>query len=254
MKHLYHLLHAFPDRLLFRTVRYVIYAILALLLSSCCTYHSSTKGSENIVSKTYDFKDFDALEISRSFDVRIIPSDTYKVVMSYNDNMASYVEVQQYNRTLRLSVKPGGFRNFDPSATLHLPHIKKIRASGASDITMEEYRGTDLDLNFSGATKFTAKLLQLDQLKMIASGATHIDIEGTVQNGNIYLSGASRFKGEQLTVSQDLSLNGSGASRINLIANGNIDLSLSGASHFTCEGTGSIVKRIVSGASRLNKK
>lgn len=73
MKHLYHLLHVFPDRLLFRTVRYVIYAILALLLSSFCTYHSSTKGSENIVSKTYDFKDFDAVEISRSFDVRTFP-------------------------------------------------------------------------------------------------------------------------------------------------------------------------------------
>jgi hypothetical protein len=163
----------------------------------------SVKGSGALISKE--------LEISNTFKATITQSDEYRVSVTLDDNLLEYLIVEKQNGNLRVRLKRGiSVRSVTLEASISLPEMSKVDASGASEATFSDFTASD-DVDF------------------IVSGASRIELAGTADEASIEASGASSARLEDFTVtSATASL--SGASSADLDVTGKIhEIDLSGA-------------------------
>ena len=228
--------------------------ILGILLLASCNSLNTIIGSDEINEKSYDFSGFNSLDISHSFNVEIFQSDEYKVIVTYNNNLEEYMEVTNQDKNLKIGL--AGRNNYGKTkltAKVYLPSLKSLEASGACNLQMDKFITDNLEIKLSGASKFIGFLTNKNNLTVETSGASKIELEGTSENADIELSGASNFKGKSLVVENKLAIDCSGASKLAITANGDITSKISGASHLDYYGTGTISDSKISGASSVQK-
>jgi hypothetical protein len=232
----------------------VLLVITSLFLLSGCKIVDSIDGSENIVEKTYDYKYFNNIETSHSFNTTIIQSDEYKIIIKYNDNLKDYLDVNMKDNTLNIGLLDGNsYNNTQLTAEIYLPAINKIKASGACSINIPQYSSNNLEVELSGSSVFNGKLNLTNNLSIEASGSSDIDLKGSTQNAKLQFSGATKLAGKDMVIDKKLTIDCSGSSSILLTVNGEINAELSGASTFNYYGNGVLVTKDVSGASSIKK-
>ena len=232
---------------------YKTYKLTTLLLLAFFTSFLSGQNStsDEISEKTYEFSNFDTLELSHAISVILVQSDTYRVAISCEDKYRDDVVVSQNNSTLKIRLKGRkSYKNINLSAVIHMPTVKKLEMSGASKVVFRDYKDSDLELELSGASSVRGIIALSNSLTVDSSGASDIKLEGTVKNADVEISGASSIKCLDLLIAQNLDLEASGASNAKLIANGRIKAKLSGASSFKYGGDAKTIKINSSGASR----
>ena len=95
--------------------------------------------------------------------------------------------------------------------------------------------------------------LKNDSLKVDASGASKVKVDGETKNLDVELSGASRLDAENLK-SENVSVDASGASNANVFVAGDLKVDLSGASHVNYSGNPKNLEKSTSGASSVKGK
>lgn len=226
---------------------------LALLLLLSCSIES-IEGSKNIIKKKYDLNDFNAIELSNSFDVEIIQSDDFKVLLDCNENIFEYVNLNVEDETLVAELDGMHmFSNTTLKLKIYLPKLKKIESSGASSIDFQEFHANKLKLDLSGASYVTGELFIAKKMIIEASGASEIQLNGKVENLELDFSGASEFEGKNFVVAEKFVLDASGASSITTTVNGTLDIEVSGASDVDYYGNGDLINEDVSGAGSVSK-
>jgi len=199
--------------------------------------------------------DFNAIDLSHSFNAEIIQSDQYKVVIEYNSNLKEYIDVLKDGKTLKIGLKDGHvYLDVKLSIKIYMPDITAINSSGACKITIAKFNTGNLKIDLSGASDLHADLDIANNLKINSSGASAIFMAGKAKNADLHFSGASKFSGKGMIIGENLFIEGSGASTITITADGKTNLDLSGASTINYYGKGSIVKSDVSGASSIRKR
>lgn len=83
------------------------FMIISALLLSACSIINIEKGSGTVVRESYNTQAFKELEISSVFDVELVPSDVYRVVIETDDNLQSMVEIENSNGKLSVKMKDG---------------------------------------------------------------------------------------------------------------------------------------------------
>lgn len=209
---------------------------------------------KNSVEKEFDITGFNQIEVGVTYDIEIIQSEEYKVVIRCDEKIVSKLDVRKEGKTLRLGLLNGKHKNAYLSAKIYMPDLQKIEASGASKITIPTFQTDELEIVSSGAVSIAGNLRINQNLTINGSGASNIDLKGTTQNATIELSGANDFNGKEFMVEHKLTANITGASSATLTANGNIFVDLSGASKLNYYGNGIVVEKNVTGASKLNKR
>lgn len=228
---------------------------VSILLLSGCISLDYVYGSDDVVETEYPFKDFNTVDISHSFSTKIIQSDSYKVIIQYNDNLKEHLNISSHNGVLEIGLLHGhNYKNTKLSATIYLPHLEGIKASGASSINIPKFSASHMEMELSGASDVYAQLHLTHHLNIEASGASDIRLEGSAQNANLSFSGATELSGKDMTIDNNLTIDCSGASALELTVNGEISIDISGASSFKYYGKGAIVKSDVSGSSSIHKK
>lgn len=231
---------------------FLLVAILFIGISSCNI--KSIKGSNVIVEKTYDLKNFNSLDLSSSFDIDIVQSDSYSVELYYNENLEEYIKLKVENNTLIAELKPNySFDNLDLHLKISTPHLNNIDASGACNIHFNTFKSKNLSFDLSGASEIKGKLIIDNKLSIEASGASDIQLSGKAAKLNLDFSGASEFNGKRLKILKRSIIESSGASEITINSDGPIDVNLSGASSFTYYGKGKIENQDISGVSSIKK-
>ena len=226
-----------------------------ITLLNACTSLNSIKGSEKTLEKEYTYNNFNKINVSYSFDIKIVQSDEYKVVVQYNENLEGYLSVYLTGETLKIGMETGHtYQNTKLSAEIHLPELDYVRASGSSYVHIPQFDTEDLKLYTSGASTLNASLNILTDFIIHASGASTITLEGKTKSASLDFSGASQLSGEKMEVSEQLNIDASGASSISVKSDGEIYIDASGASNINYYGKGTIVKSKTSGASSIKKK
>jgi hypothetical protein len=228
-------------------------------------------GSGDIVSKDYDFKDFDKVEISSFFKYEISQSASFSVKASTFENIIDRLDITQSGKTLFVRFKPGVFST-DASITVTMPELSSLEVSGASRGSAKGFQSTnscdlevsgasqlDMDIeagntevNVSGASKVTGKLKAQDA-RIEVSGASTCEITGSCNLGTLEVSGASRYNAADFRM-QNTNINVSGASHATIYTSGTLNLEVTGASTLDYSGNPILSKVNVSGASKLNSK
>lgn len=212
-------------------------------------------GSGNVVSETRDHSDFDRVHVSNAFELAVSQNESFRVTIQADDNVLPHVVVAQEGARLRLGLENGFYnlRNVTLKATVSMPDLRELDASGASMVTLEDFVATEpLKLEASGASKIVGDV-DCTELAVELSGASRAELTGSVGSLGVEASGASTAKLTEL-MANEATANASGASSAHVTAIERVSASASGASKVVYGGDAELASKHESGASSVRKR
>ena len=191
------------------------------------------KGSGNVQNEKRSVAEFNAIEVGGVFDVEVVAQKEFSVEIEADDNLLQYIRTEVRGGTLEIStdkrISPRGAIRVRISA----PDIERLQSSGASKLSLSNVKN--------------------DSLKVEASGASKLKVDGETRNLEIELSGASKIEAESLKA-ENVNVDGSGASCASVNVSGDLKADLSGASKVTYTGNPRNLEKSTSGASSVRGK
>jgi hypothetical protein len=239
-------------------VRYVMTIGLALvpLLAGCCAIplgRLPITGSGRVVTLEEDITEFDEVDVSHAFEVDITRAEGFSVVVRVDDNLREYLRVVKRGRTLVIGLEPGRPLNVGRAtleAEVTMPDLTGIGLSGASHVTITGFESArPLEVDASGASELRGDI-DAGDARFHVSGASRVTLRGSAEDLTIDGSGASRIDLSDFDVG-DADVELSGASRAMITASGRLDVQASGASHVTYSGSPAMGDIDTSGASSV---
>ena len=236
-------------------------ALAAMLLASlACTLPFDftfgnggplTRGSGNEVTLTPNVSGFDSLDIGHAFEVDIIQSQTYSLVITVDDNIEQYLVVDERGDTLVLGLEDGrAYSDVTLKAQISMPELRSLELSGASDAKFTQFESSDpFDLMASGASEVEGDI-EAGDVTIKLSGASDVRMEGEGRDLDLDASGASHVNLEGFAV-ENATLDLSGSSDVTVSVEGTLDVSASGASDVTYFGNPTLGEISTSGASSI---
>lgn len=175
------------------------------------SFGSGIKGSGVAAIEARDITDFNSVDVGGVFQVEITAQKDFAVEVEADDNLLQYIETEVSGGTLRITSD----KRLNPSSPIRIrisaPDIERIKSSGASKVSLNDLKNSELTVDTSGVSKVTLAG-QTANLTVDVSGASHIDAENlAAENANIDASGASHVS---VNVLNELRSDASGASKI----------------------------------------
>jgi hypothetical protein len=249
-----------------------IIGVCALGLMTGCTELGSIVGTGPIVNRTYDFSDFNGVEVSNAFEFEISQANTYGISVSTYQNVVDNLEITKSGTSLIVRLKEGRFTTPSPRVTVTMPDLQKLTVSGASKGSVRDFKSNNvlnvkvsgasqvnmnvesgsIKLDISGSSKLTGNLKSTDT-RLTVTGASRVDLNGTCGNTDIEVSGASQLNSANLAM-QDTNVNISGASSATINAKGTLNVDASGASTLNYLGNPVLKKVNINGSSKVNSR
>ncbi len=169
------------------------------------------KGSGNLATENRGLSEFKSVDVGSVFQVEITAQKDFGVEVEADDNLLPLIKTEVVSGVLKINSEQKMSPSHKIRVRISSPNIETLEVSGAANVTVNDLKNSDLKINASGASKIklngeTARLL------IDVSGATKIDAENlTAENANIDASGASTVT---VNVTGDLRTDASGASKI----------------------------------------
>lgn len=171
------------------------------------------EGSGEMASEERSIGEVTRLRVDCAFDIEIRFGKEPKLVLTFDDNLLEYITTEV--RGKRLTLDCSEELEIDESCRVELviPKLTEIEVNGAADIRVHE---------FAGAT-----------FEYVLNGAGNLEMDGTVDELEIELSGAGSVDARDLLAKRaEVNLNGAGSvdvyatefCRANLSGVGNIDI------------------------------
>ncbi|MDI3320482.1 head GIN domain-containing protein [Pinibacter soli] len=236
-------------------MRKAIFLILVTIGALVARGQEKVINDPNAVSRTVGT--FTEIEVSSAIDLYISQSDKEGLAVSAKDvEDRDHIRTEVSGHTLKISYDQGHkWNRGDKKLRVYIAvkTLTLIKSSGASDVYISgKLTGDLLELSMNGASDFKGEV-EVKRLVVGLSGASDTNIKGSAEVLEISASGASDFKGYDL-LTERCSLNASGASKIKITVNKELDAKLSGASDIYYKGTGLVKNIQSSGASSIVKK
>lgn len=230
--------------------------ILAVLTSSCVGFNEKNvklSGVTKVLTK--EVSAFDKVDVSGAIDVIVNIGNKSEVVIEADSAVMPYVVTEVKDRELKIYNKDIiGFYNFKNNkilVTITTPSILELESSGACDVTINDLKTDMFKVSLSGACDLIGSF-ECNVLDFESSGSSDSKLRGKVKDCNIELSGASDIKAFDLEV-DNLKIEGSGSSNVEINVQNSLDVELSGASELRYKGEPKYIKTDMSGVSNLTK-
>jgi hypothetical protein len=225
------------------------------------------------VTRSYDFTDFNIIEIGYAFKLEVTPADTYSITINANESLSEHIKVTKSGDRLEIGLDRVFFHfNRSPRVKITMPELRGLHLSGASEGNVTGFRSSrDLDLTLSGASELNmdmetgafkcelsgaselAGYLKAKSCDIELSGASETTLDGSGGNIRLDASGANQVDLAYFTVN-NADINLSGASDASLLINGRMDVSLSGGSFLEYGGNPTLGNFDVTGGSELTRR
>ena len=201
---------------------------------------------------------FHALEAGNALQVKVLVNSGAKpsVKISGDDNLVPLVEsfVRDGRLILRLQDNTSISPKLPLVADVVAGELDGVDVSGAA---VAKVKGGTKVNRFSASASDAAQVsmegLEASQAVATATGASHVDLSGSVALLKVHASGASQVKAQGLQV-EDARVSMSGASSVAVRANQSIAGNLSGASRLELHGGPAKNTVTTSGASQVIQK
>ena len=221
-------------------------AAMALLCSSCFHVNKnytngikSVKGEGEVISKTFDFADFDKIVINGHADVDFTQSSVYEVTVRTQESILEWLDYKMDGTTLIIQTKDRRSVNASQyDLVIQAPALKKLEINGATDFNVKGLRmDGDLDVQVNGAGDLDfnqvacdnfflqvngaadANLKSIDVRKMLkveVNGASDVDITGNAQDVSLEVNGAGDIDASGLKVAGEVKKHKAGLATIRI--------------------------------------
>jgi len=201
--------------------------------SASNTEHSSSSG----ISKSYDFTQFNALDISSNMEITLTQGAQYSVSLEADPKHLEDIKVELIDQELHIrSQRKINLNKSKVKVFITAPEFRKIELSGACvlEATNSISSQQPLAIEMSGATDVHL-VLDVPRLKIDASGATQGRFKGKTEVLEIEGSGALELDAVELEA-KSVSVDISGAGSAKVWATTNLRVELSGAASLQYKG------------------
>ena len=205
-----------------------IIAIAALL--------TATIFASDIQTKTYNYKDFNSVEVSSGMRLTVTQSDSYYIEIKAGEKDFNLLKVEKKGDVLKIYYKSSFFsfrwgKHDRVEVNIKMPSLTGLDLSGGSigNITMD-VAAKNFSADVSGGSILNGSL-NCANISFDISGGSKVDLSGKAKDLRMEGSGGSMFKLKDFSVA-------------------NVDADLSGGSHATVTMNG-ILNSEQSGGSRL---
>ena len=226
--------------------KFLYIAATALVCASCFHVNTNYKGGKNaingngdVISKSFDLKDFDQIVINGHADVDFTQSSTYEVTVRTQENIFEWLDYKVEGTTLVIEAKDHrDVRATTYDIVIQAPELKKLTVNGATDFNVKGLRmDGDLDVQVNGAGDLDfegitcnslsievngaadANLTSIDiarKLKVQVNGAGDVDITGSAVDVSLEVNGAGDIDATGLKVSGEVKKHAAGLARISM--------------------------------------
>ena len=226
--------------------KFLYIAATALVCASCFHVNTNYKGGKNaingegdVISKSFDFKDFDRIVINGHADVDFTQSSTWEVTVRTQENVLEWLDYKVEGTTLVIETKDHrDVRSKTYDIVIQAPELKKLTVNGASDFNVKGLRmDGDLDVEVNGAGDLDfdritcnslsvevngaadANLTSIDilkKLKVQVNGAGDVEITGNAVDVSLEVNGAGDIDASGLKVAGEVKKHAAGLAKIRL--------------------------------------
>jgi phage shock protein PspC (stress-responsive transcriptional regulator) len=149
----------------------------------------SQADNEDEDSKSFDYKNFDALVINASTDITIEQGEKFEVIVNNaNAEEIQAIKISQNGKTLTIEA----MQSHAPDITIKMPSITALKASGKCDITLVDFKATNLQITANDAVEIDAEI-EATKLVAVLDGKASLRVKGTAKNGEFTLNGAAEL-------------------------------------------------------------
>lgn len=194
---------------------------------------SKVRGSGNVIEQRREVSNFTGVVVSNAINVEAKFGPEYSVVVKTDDNLQDIIVTEL--RGDKLSIYSDGRYSSTAGVTVVVtsPKLNYVKGSGAANIDLSEVNGDTLYVRLSGASK--------------------LNVSGTIESIKIKTNGASVVDGFGLTA-RDAYVTSSGASHSKVNVTGLLNVKASGASNIEYKGEPANIEKRLSGASSLDAR
>ena len=200
----------------------IILCTLALACSCTFSFNNNSKRvvcMGDVVEKTLDLADFNAINVKGSSDMVITQSDVYSVKVTANEQVFEHLDYEVNDGWLEIKT----IDNVQIVAKTYkiyvsVPSLENLQVNGAADAEINNF-SSDKDLNVmvNGAGDFELSGIQVPSLSFVVNGAGDIEAAGLdVENvsvtvtgaGDVHLSGKAKMAKMVVTGAGDIDASG----------------------------------------------
>lgn len=169
----------------------------------CINCYPEKKVSEEADSEDVDYSnltDFNKIEISGKFDVRILHGDDYSVEMlgtsheknKYRIRRAGDLLMIEYRGPKKIKLNPRDFNIEELRINITLPVLEKIEATGFGTIRFDDFENERLEIDLHGPIDLRGHANTRD-LSVRLNGKSEADLSGRTDNLQARVEFASRL-------------------------------------------------------------
>jgi uncharacterized membrane protein YphA (DoxX/SURF4 family) len=181
--------------------------VLFFLATTAQAQRKPLTGSGTIINKTFDFKNFDKLELlDLSGKINVEIGKPFSISVAIDDNLEKLLAVSENNRELKIEFKGNEYNslyieNTNVNINITMPAIQEIKQRANSNLYINNITGPDFKLKNSGNGDVYLKG-KTEMLEMICAGNGDVNAEGisagTIKikksgNGDVFLNTDNPF-------------------------------------------------------------
>ncbi len=241
-----------------KSLAVIILIILAtgtiIFISSCARVGSAMNGSGNIIDQDIKVADFTGVDINGPFNLEIIQSDMFQVIISTDDNLTNRVQIAREDEILKIGIKaPATFFPTSLSVKIGMPRLYSLTLSGEVKARLTGFKSTfNFGLNASGKSILEGHL-EAGNSDFNISDGSQVNLNGSAIGLDLTGSGTCKLDLDNFAInSAKVHLKEGSEAILNI--NGRIDVSLADASKIYYVGNPIISNTSISGGSFMKHK
>jgi len=194
---------------------------------------STIEGSGNLETRELDLAEFTSINVGGDFDLEITLGDAQQVTMSIDDNLWDNLEAEVHGGTLEIGWDKSCSPEGDSKVVIVVRKLDSLNIHGAADVEISGYHGKSFEFEVSGAAE--------------------LEMEGTVDDLDIQVSGAGEIDTRELKA-KNVKVGVSGAGNAKVFASNSFEGRVSGVGNIDYWGDPEHEKTKVSGLGDINRK
>jgi hypothetical protein len=218
----------------------------ALFLAGCSKSWHRIEGNNNVVTETRSVPSFARVNNSGIFEVYIVQTDYYEVVMEAESNLLPFIRTRVSGNTLEVDTKDNLKPNYPIKVFVYTPVIEDIRLSGSGRVYSDSLEADKLDVDLSGSGSMDLVVwanevnctisgsgsirmyLETNLLEAKVSGSGDMDFSGLADRADFKISGSGSIHAYDLPVDNCYTTT-SGSGDMYVHVNDYLDVNISGS-------------------------
>jgi hypothetical protein len=161
--------------------------------NTCTDGSEAITGSGKIVTRRFDFREFDSVSVGEVFKVDISQGKEYLVEVSVDDNLVEYVKVEKNGDELSIGIKDGIYNKISLSARIVIPKLASLKTRGTAKASFHGFEQDRMTLRASGVSRIQGDHSQIAKAMLHGDGNIAIDLtEVQISQGKLAIAGVSK--------------------------------------------------------------